>query len=405
MTPIFTQLQSLYDLAVAGPPDFYRHLYGPHRPTKLNKLEDWYSLPLLTREDLQKVSLQERLYLPKSEVFSLRTTSGTSGKGVLVSPKHANTDYDEVYKRCGTPTGVLAFYQHISAIHLSHTHHHLNIPLVHGDLQQVSQSVQIALQAGCDTLMCYPFSLPLITPVLTEMGWHTAIKILILTGEVLSASELIKIHQLYPNAHLFNLLSYTEFTQSVGFSIANHFSILDTLSSFYIEIITDGAVCSTAGSEGNIVITTLPTHPLPFPYLRYDTGDVARIVEADKNGQVKKFTLLGRENIDLLKLPGGILKAEELERVLFTIDPALIEHYQLEYHKSLRPGITLYFSLQFAQRFEKKSLEKIINDKLRLGPNVIYSEVVSRDLLEPLKVSFKDISSGQGKRIRFVITT
>jgi len=177
---------------------------------------------------------------------------------------------------------------------------------------------------------------------------------------------------------------------------------MNPVSAYFWEIVGEnGDILTEEGDEGRVLISTLHSTPLSLPFLRYDTGDRAKIIHTEENHNKCEYELLGRSEIDTIRLVGGLLKADEVERVLSSINPLWSSTYQLHFYKDKKPRAEIHIPDLDIERANEIALN--ISKVLRVSPTFTYGEGVVQGLYEPLTCKPSETKLDKNKkRTRFV---
>jgi phenylacetate-coenzyme A ligase PaaK-like adenylate-forming protein len=183
--------------------------------------------------------------------------------------------------------------------------------------------------------------------------------------------------------------------------------VFHTKDGNFIELLDERGlpVEPEAGAEGEVVITAYRGEPAAFPTIRYRTGDTARVIETicPKHG-TWSFIITGRVADDFLKVPGGVLKADEVERVLRLFPNRVTDMFELHVYGDADVGTPLRVALHVET--EEKDLARLASDisaKLRISPSDTYAEGVARGTLLPLTCEHLPKAASQmGKRKRVI---
>ncbi len=392
----FNQIKELVALTTGKEGgQFYRRLYGlrPDAPSiKINSLGDWESLPLLTKDDLLAVPLKDRSFLPISKIDHLRPSSGTSGKGALFSPRTYLREMD--YR--------LAYHDFKRPI-VSYTvpmmpHWHEQFQQAHGiagcsisfDPKNPAACARLARIAGADALSFFAFHVPLIAPHLVREGIAEHIRFIEIAGEACTRALFEFMRQTFPRALILPFYGSSEVEDSpIGMPCRPitgdmPLALYHGKPSHYHEIIdpdTLEVVEPTQDAEGELVITAYPGEPASFPLIRFRTGDTVRVVENEcaEHG-TWSFTVLGRTQMDFIKIQGGVLRADEIARVLQTMQSDVTDRYEL--HCTDEPGHhgPLFTPLLRVETKRPVDVAKIAADiaaSLRVSPTMTYADGVA----------------------------
>src|SRR5690606_36892108 len=175
-------------------------------------------------------------------------------------------------------------------------------------------------------------------PLFRDAGLTERIRYIDLFGERCSAAQYEYFSSVFENAVIVADYSATELQgvyaipckELVG-DPESHFHVLG--DEYYVEIVDEnGVVLTDVGAEGEVVVTTL-WHPNSAPMIRYRTGDIARIIShtCPCGFAYPIIKILRRKQLDHIKIPGGEIKIEEVERVIAHHKERLYHDFELTY--------------------------------------------------------------------------
>lgn len=383
---------------------FYRRFYGLGATQTIlaDSADAWIALPLLDKSALLKERLAQRSYIPLAQLDHLRATSGTSGLGPLFCPrtKLRHMEYRLAYHDFKKP--VLAY----PVPAMPHWHeafqaeHGVNAPCVVLDPANPAATARLARDAGVDAISCFAFHIAVIAPHLVAEGVAPQIRFIELCGEVCSRALFSYIKTTFPNAVVIPFYGSSEVEDSpIGVPCRaitgeEPLAVYHGKPSHYLEIIdpeTLATIDPQRGAEGELVLTAYPGEPSAFPLLRFRTGDSVRVVEDNcaKHG-TWSFTVLGRTQMDFVKVQGGVLSADEIARALATMPERISDRFEL--HCFEEPGAAgpllapvLKIELNAPDGADFAALAEEIAARIRVAPEMTYAEGVSRGRYAPLR--------------------
>ncbi len=392
---------------------FYRDLYGVRRDAPalhIRTREDWHALPFLTKDALLARSFRERIFLPNSEIDHLRPSSGTSGKPPLFSPRTELRGMEYRLQYHDFKNAILAY----TVPAMPHWHeqfqksHGLSPRVVVFDPRRAAASVRLARDAGVDSVSLFAFHIPLVAGHMVREKINTRIKYIELAGEAVTRLLFDFIRATFPNAVIIPFYGSSEVEDSpIGMPCRaitgeEPLSVYHAKESQYHELLDPGTmqiVEPEIGAEGELVITAYPGKPSSFPLLRFRVGDTVRVVEnpCPAHG-TWSFTILGRTAMDFMKIPGGLLRADEIGRVLRTLQDRVSDRFELHCFERQTPvGPLLEPVLHVEPRgvIDMKILAKDISHLLRVAPSFTYSDGVAQRRYLPLACTLLQIIAGQ----------
>lgn len=305
---------------------FYRaHHADAVRDLPLQSESDWVRVPLLSREDIAQAPFWDRLYVPRKDVNVVRPTSGTSGRGITLSPRanYLSTVLDDFTALGIRVTGGLFF---MNPPHMFEAHLSAAVPIVGGDPMHPEISAALAKRAGVNILVCYPHLVGKIEHALRSSGLAGDLLGVYPFGEYLSRTVREHFAKLFPNAFFINTYGASELygeVATVKFSAKDYeaegYRLREPPDNF-LELFGENGTTATPeiGQEGELIVTSLGPAAQAFPMIRYRTGDSVRVLSREGPGRFV-FEVLGRAEMDKLKLNGGVLWPEEVDRVLSAV--------------------------------------------------------------------------------------
>lgn len=393
MSTEFGKLQKMYVHAMESPySDFYRAFYGSGASSSISSIEEWHSLPFLTREDIEQVPLSDRIFTPLEEVSAFRATSGTSGRKPLITPRKGFTTFPKAAMNC---SGLLLFYNSPHLIARGRDEMKKDFPIVVGSFNDTEQSVQLAAHIGVDALFCFPFQLQELIPLLQKYDVAHGMKSIELTGERVSEREYTMLRTVFPNAEIFPSYGATELQAIAAYGDevpTPHQNILRPSPHFFWEIVDEyGAVVTHEGAEGSLVLTSLNIELSAFPLLRYAIGDYMQIVAIDKQENITYYKPIGRPHVDIAKIPGGVLYADNVSNALENVHPDITNIFEGHvFFKGKKAQLDLHVVAKTKKSFTealRQELAEKISGRIFVGPNNTYQQGVEKGLYENLSLT------------------
>jgi len=406
-----------------APSSFYRKHYrlSVNTPDFIPATEqEWQQLPIVTKGNLSASTLEKRSFLPLNTLDHMRASSGTSGKAPLFSPRtHVrNMDYRLAYFDFSAP--FLAFGVPMMP------HWHEQFQTEHGgdprvisyDPRYPEMSARLAATVGVEGVSLFAYHVRAAGDALRAVGIAERIRFLEVTGEVCSRALYEYMRGTFPNATIVQSYGASEVEDvHIGMPCRpmtgeEPLALYHPKSTHFLEIIdpvTERVVPMEAGVEGDLLITAYPGEPAAFPLIRFRIGDTIRIVESDCSHKDIAFTVLGRTELDFLKLEGGILRADEVERVLRTMPDLMTDEFELHRYERRTPhGPRTYIDLKVRVRPGARLPEDIGNSvatRLRVGPAQTYSDGVAAGRYLPLTCTELIDEPSSRKRQRLISHT
>ena len=396
---------------------FYRRLYkiAPGEPAmQLRSMNDWVALPLVTKDDLIDTPLAERSYLPVSQLDHLRASSGTSGKLPLFSPRTHVRTMDYRFQYHDFKNAFLGFTVPLMP------HWHARFQEAHGRLPRVvsfdpknaAASIRLAKAAGVDALSVFVYHMPNIVEHMKREGMSDRIRFIEVTGEICSRTQYSYMKESFPNATIVQSYNSSEVEDAhIGMPCrpmdgTEPLAVYHSKSSHYLELVhpeTGATVEPALGAEGDLLVTAYPGEPASFPLIRFRIGDTVRIVEERCSHGSWSFTVLGRTEMDFLKIPGGILRADEVARVLKSFPERVSDQYELhcsEEKTPTGPKLKPVLYVEAREGVDMTELARDIAKNLRVAPSFTYSDGVEKGRYVALTCEpFSASTHGKSRRL------
>ena len=395
-------------------PSFYRDLYGMSgsgtTPT-LPNWEAWHAMPCVTREKLESTPALEHIFGTLSSVDFFSASSGTGGKPPLFSPRGVIAGYEyraEWYAMEGP---------FLSGIHPPHRVQFMlqlrkrPARVVTLDPNNLHTSLRLAAAAGVDGMYVPVFLAAQIAEQLQTLGANKRVQFVELSSGPVPNSLIRKLREIFPDAVLCSSWGMTDIDASpMGIPCrplaVNEQVVYHLKEDIHMDIVDPDTLAPLpleAGSEGELLLTSYP-ESAAFPLIRYRTGDIGRIVETScKRHSRPIFAIVGRAESDFIKVPGGVLRADEVARVLAHLDPAL-ERFELHLYQTDTPSGIRYRAVLHvdAPDTELTALARSVALSLRIGPSFTYADGERDGRLEPLRCVSLVPSAANKKNRRMV---
>lgn len=387
----FERLRSLVEIATSQE-GFYRRFYKMKdldAPRSVSSWSEWRALPMLTKKDLLAVTLSERSLLPIPDIDHLFSSSGTTGTFPLFNPRTQLLEY-EFRTRFYKPRGAA-----LSSMPVPHQQERFlkerGLPprVIVLDPRNPAISVALARAAGVEALFVFLHHVPLIAEHMKRIGIAKQIRYINTTGEVCTRSMYRYMADTFPNAVIVAQYGMSDIENSpmgvpcYPMSDREPLQVFHAKEDVFLELIDEhgDVIEPTSGAEGEVVITAYRGEPAAFPTIRYRTGDAARVIEsACQEHGTWSFTIIGRIADDFVKIPGGMLKADEVERVMRLFPDRVSEAFELHVYG----GKDSHYPVRIVLRVETRGdvdialLASEISTHLRVSPSNTYADFAAR---------------------------
>jgi phenylacetate-coenzyme A ligase PaaK-like adenylate-forming protein len=412
-------LQQLLAALVASPySSFYRELYGVPSGSvpNLATWDDWQLVPAFTKEAFLERPVREYTFVPQGQVESMYYTSGTSGKPpAFVSWLSYAGSYD--YRK--------AFYTFPGPLLTSVKDQHRGDAFLRSagsqsfginfDGKNLAACVRLAKAAGVDSLGVHTFTIQAIGEEMKKVGMNEDIKLIDFVGETCSLMLYSYMRKTFPNAVIISFYSLSETEGIVAtpcrpLSDEEPYTVVHANADFRIDLINPATglpVEPLAGTEAEVLITHVGTKVRGFPLVKYRPGDTVRVVDTKCKEHGKwSFTVLGKTASDFMLVPGGQLRADEVERVLRIYKDYVTDHFEMHRYDAgtkEKPMLEVVLHVQTVHPSADLSLlAQKIQQELRVAPHRTYQMGVDEGRYLPLKcVSLATVPSDKKHRRMF----
>lgn len=385
---------------------FYRSLYGtpPGQAHVLRSWEDWRALPHLNRERIIDTPIKDRCFIPYGDVEIITVSSGTSGRPPLFMPRAYVGDIVEApaapYFSGGMLSGSIRPFAHEHERALRALGKQQGVVVI--DPQHPAASVRVAEQANADSLFGVSFVVSALCRAPEAKRIGGAIRYIMIVGETWTPEEFRLARAVFPNAKIMFIYGSRES------SIMGHTEASEEFPSYeyapsshiYMEFIDEkGEVAEVKeGLEGELLITAPMGERPAFPFLRYRIGDLARVVRIREDGSFT-FTLLGRSALEFLKIPGGQLRVDEIERVVAMYAGKLGGRFTMEYFEGEKRAL---LRVEALAEIDFTALARDIAARLHIGPKHTWAHGEAKGALGALECAPLTENAGIAKKKRMI---
>ena len=299
--------------------DFYRKKFiaeGFDLERDLKELTDMVRVPRLTREELATTSPFERLYSDLKSVRYIRYTSGTSGAPMLLLFRP-----EQGYRIPGKRPLILAAnnqLDHYFAAAPRVAQAPYFPPLIHSN-QSLAVTAGLVRLYNVDAIVGLASKMIMLGKELPSKI-RGGIQALFIQGERYTMSLSQELRTLYPEAEQDPRYGMTEvglFGYQCEELRKQQAGQYHSESSYLLEISRpETGNWAEVGQEGEILVTEL--YESPHQIIRYRTGDAGCVTSTQECACGASFTfeVSGRIEHDIIKIAGGIIRTDEIERVI-----------------------------------------------------------------------------------------
>lgn len=408
----FEKLQSVLRRVLGSDrSSFYREFYNGHAGAAPlpSTLDEWEALPLLSKQDILKKPYYERLFIPIEDIDLIRVTSGTTGSGFLCFPRSETWTVPEL-NALGRPRLTLAFFNPFRLASEAYRGDRSTMRCIGGDPARLAATAALAAKAGVDCISGAPGFVLAFVPFLSPVYDLSNIEQLELSSDRCTPMQYEALKRFFPNARIIFIYTSAEMrTAAVSILGADpgHPSAVFSLPYFYFELVDrQGRAIREVEERGEIVVTTLHEGEA-FPLIRYRTGDEG--VFHSRRGLRSVFTVLGRMSGDYIRVTGGEIRLEEIERAVERIGVAGLIDFTAEIREedhvgSPVPHLSITLFVEKALTADLLQLAATLASRIKVNSERTYVDGVERGLYAPLSLHMTSFANLQGefKRRRLI---
>lgn len=406
-------LAACLERALSASCGFYRELYGFRADGILTAIHaenlSWSEVPFLTRADIVRVPLRERTFIPWRDVAAIRPTSGTSGRGIMCMARTMSIDREMAFERAVRARGAtrIATMSGAQFLYAATTlRARQSIVIDPGDPATSATLIDAfapdMLAGTCHALLAL---VPFIGPRAIE-----GIRTIALFGEWSSERQREELRRRVPRATVEMEYASIESQGSVAWTCSAAARGMENTmhpigGAVHVEIVDPdtGAVIREEGAAGEIVVTTLAQ--VPFPLIRYKTGDIGSIVSlACTCGETSpSLRVDGRLEFDRIRIEGGEVQLTAIDVALVATTVSRFTEFQVAVRDRLESGRVIP---QLVLRLPATALSewseqdsRLFSSSLRVAPERTYAQGVDAGLYAPLVLeSLRAIPPGTKRR-------
>lgn len=275
-------------------------------------------------------------------------------------------------------------------------------------------AARLAKLLKADSVYGYPHAMIALAPYLAEEGVLSAIRAVELSGERCSEAQRRELLRLYDDPILYQNYAASEWRGIFG--VPCEHTLEKRLLSFHLEdsYFLSEFIDPETGENADptvpmeLVLTSLSANQ-PFPLVRYRTGDLLVIEEANCScGRGPRFIAAGRAASDRIRLTPGEFSLVWIEQAIATCAAIRADEYEEHYREAtgssgiLTPGLEMRVIPHGV--FDARATAEEISRALRVGADISYQDAVGRGMLLPLTVAIltEPVRTPSGKRVRLI---
>jgi phenylacetate-CoA ligase len=402
--------------------DFYREKYKnlDFDPLEISSYEEFKKLPLLHKDELLKIPMTKRCFIPEVNIASFNLTSGTTSnnKPLAVPITKDSNPLDRISSLKDVPIKnerVLVLFPPMSAAFAAYNKsvpRFGGIPIA-GDVHGLKKTAVVAVEVGVSAIITTPTILDFFLRELKTIKFDLdKIKIISLGGENTSAAKHVFFQNNFKKAKIYFRYGAAETGGLRGFRCKYLFDRGPDVyhpAEVMLEVLDYHNAVLKENEAGELIYTDLRS-PRGFPFIRYQTGDIGKVLsEKCKCGQAETLYLGGRTSFDILKFGGVTLYAKLVEDSLMELNGYLESFFQVhvsEVNKggNLMPQLELWVIPKEKTKNEIM-LEELINrhvsKTLYLSEDKNLEYFIQNNIFLPLKIKFvpKKYTQSKSKKI------
>lgn len=399
----FEQLRDLVrHCTTPGRSELYRKLYGlsdSGGPMTIESWDDWHALPVLTKDFLSSFTLKERTFVPLNELDHVRVSSGTTGGTPLFLPRtrERGSEFRLGFHDYERP--LLSFTAPMTP------HWHEYFLKAHGKPGRVivfdplnpEASIRLASAVGVDSISAFTYQMQRIGELMTNVGMNDQIRCIDISGERCSRAQLHAMRHTFPNAKIFVTYGASEMDDPDAGIPCRPLDEPDATAYFhaksthYLEMVDpeNGApVDIIAGAEGDVLVSAYPGEPSAFPLIRLRLGDTIQVMEDHcADHRMWTYTVMGRTDHDFVRVPGGLIRVDEIERIIAGLSDRVTDNFTLHVIESADangPRLGADLEIELIGSPDLDALAREIAAHLRINPELTWEKGVAEGRLLPL---------------------
>lgn len=406
------KINEILDFALKNPySNFYRNKYKNQIPYPIRSYQDFEKIPLLTKNDILGVPLENRIFVPEKEIAYYSFSSGTAKFGQPTIIPHSDLNFSPFLKHAYPEDKLISLgIKKIMILRPPMSppfFKFMALPkkgtvVVPGDIKNLNLSAKISKELKIEGFIITPTILDFLIPVLEQIKFNLlSIKFILLGGEYCSKQKLDHLKNIFPSAYFNLIYGNSETGGPQGYQcehLKNAPQRYHPVDSLLFEI-TDAPSVSEFEKYEKITITDLKHRA--FPLIRYQTDDMGKLIQ--KNclcGENFTIDLGGRAELDIFKFHGVTINTQAVENSLMPMEHILFpDRFQIQVLEvniagKLKPKLKI--DVQLKKEFEKnrdiahfkKTLEENISKKLSLSGKSTLQSLVEKNIFLPLEIQF-----------------
>ncbi|KKS38270.1 MAG: hypothetical protein A3G49_02410 [Candidatus Sungbacteria bacterium RIFCSPLOWO2_12_FULL_41_11] len=395
--------------------NFYRELWKRNEffPEKdFQNDNDLKKIPILTKEDLLSISVQDRtIFTSNNYYYFADISSGTGGRPLITIKSHHFIPpyYNFIQKLTNkSPKSCLMLRPASNAAAsigagLQGQFFPPGSIISLGDINDFILSANIAREMEVDWLGIRPSTAVSFAKTLEQQGYSPShIMFLYLTGEPLTSAAISLLKHVYPRALILYIYAMTEGPSSMGMR-SSLCATLEAISPNAYHLNTQDFIFETV--NGLSIVTAL--HQLPAPLIRYNTGDRMIIKNGFKCSCGFSDGTIGvigpRDSEKSYKIGNFVFREEAIKRALGKLTGFFTEDFELQIEQITENNLLLLFlcltirPINEPTPFITSTIKEILEREVRISPTESLGDAIRRKRIKPIEIKY-DVSL-KGSRI------
>lgn len=390
----------------------YRNLFGLST-ISVESEDAWEKLPFLTKDFLRTIPIDDRLFIPWKNVAGFFHSSGTSGRPVVFMPRTVHPYYSEWKKEYLSNIGsILACQFPLLPSVRERTLRSFGWEgqVVLFDPYNPRMSVLVAKAANCNALMLPPHMCADAATYLISEGLTDEIRHIELSGgEPCTQALFAFLKSTFKNAIITYYYNCSEIELApfgipcepmYDGDILERFHVQEGHHMELVDLHTEKVIPVKSGAEGELIVSSFSEKPTAFPLIRYRTGDIARMHGTCSKHGAPLFAIVGRAELDFVKVATGQIRADAISKALRSMTPPLSDDFEFHYYPIGAHDRTHSLLKMYDASPADPQLAERLMKMIPVSATQCYHDYMSEGLVLPLSIEFaSDKRTTKARRI------
>lgn len=405
--------------------DFYRKKYAGFELSEIRSYEDLQKIPFLTKDEILAAHVSARTFVAQEEIAIYSFSSGTTNRQKLTIIPRSWDDFVGPPKTVSFDKLSSQGVKNIMLLmpSLSMISHRFNrfkqkkVKIISGDINNLPLMSVAAKELGVQGIVSTATILDFFITECKNVGFDlNSIKWVYLGGEFCSVQRYEYFKKELPHAFFHFRFGSSEMGGIVGYR-CEHLGLNASPYIFHpsgslFELVGENGKIVPAGEFGELVFTTL-SKKKAFPMIRYKSGDICSLVEAEcpcKNNYL--LHVGGKNNLDIFKTHGVVINTGAVSLAIGElkdiIEPVFQVHiYEEKTSGGIKPKLELHLKLKQGHK-DTPELRAIIKESvsvnLRLSAKSTLKQLIDKNIFLPLEIKFVDSWPKDGLKHKNIIS-